>query len=685
MGNRLRRLPADDEIDAIEVPILRYLIKHFLLSLPLIRDTSSENDSPHVPAFWSSGLQVLIRKARDADLSRPVDKGSQGLTSSIYDSFVRHALERFVSTGLKLSSGTRRAERTFEDAPLDFELASNSRMSYMSHPLSHNKFPQSSPNASNVAVVGPSYPTSLPSEPPLSPKFEMRDHIPSTPTSRRLSSGKLVKPIRPSQPQSPVPVKAVAEVPVSRLAPNPSQSTFVPFESRTRPPPFPLPPPPPTPPFETNRLSLSPSRSTARTGGSEDARYDSASFVSAHESETRSMVANDAAPPAPSPRPRVVVEPSPPVDPRATTTLPGLPADEWITWIPSGELGFTKHEQLLFDPNNSSTNQVREQGGPSRRAATALHINPSAKPYTVDDDDNNFTSLRQGAPGSHKPYSPISLSASPTSPGNMSIAQKSSRGRSTSAQASTVPDGGVLSPPVEKKSRRLTLTSLGSFGSLLKKRSNKDLRSPSPVSPPIPSPSLPAFPSSPVFPTTHHLASPIFSHFNRSGGKLPRADSSPSPNQERSPFPLPHSTSVFANPLPTPNQGFAAMAIPGDVQGSRPVTSAPLAVELVQKSGTPWPFGAPVSFWRGASYEKLKWGGFEADIVGVRSTLFSTVSPFSFVAFWTRLTPFVRLQGFLIRVRRPGRLDEYVVRNMDQFHKYFKVVRILPQTLGKEF
>lgn len=34
-------------------------------------------------------------------------------------------------------------------------------------------------------------------------------------------------------------------------------------------------------------------------------------------------------------------------------------------------------------------------------------------------------------------------------------------------------------------------------------------------------------------------------------------------------------------------------------------------------------------------------------------------------------------QSFIIRVRRPARLDEYVVRTEAQFLKYFKVVSLL--------
>ncbi|KAK4699507.1 hypothetical protein P7C70_g6753, partial [Phenoliferia sp. Uapishka_3] len=94
---------ASDFLDAREAPILRYLIRHFLLTLPLIRDTTREGSTSSIPDFWTSGLHVLIRKVHDADLSHDVDTSSKSLASTLYSSVVRKSLERFVSAGLKLS------------------------------------------------------------------------------------------------------------------------------------------------------------------------------------------------------------------------------------------------------------------------------------------------------------------------------------------------------------------------------------------------------------------------------------------------------------------------------------------------------------------------------------------------------------------------------------------------------
>lgn len=80
--------------------------------------------------------------------------------------------------------------------------------------------------------------------------------------------------------------------------------------------------------------------------------------------------------------------------------------------------------------------------------------------------------------------------------------------------------------------------------------------------------------------------------------------------------------------------------------------------KYVEKSGVPWPFGSRTSVWKDIDVNSLKWGGFEVDIVGVRSG-------------------FLSAPEFIIRVRRPGRLDETVLRTQAQFVKYCKVVSFI--------
>lgn len=103
-------------------------------------------------------------------------------------------------------------------------------------------------------------------------------------------------------------------------------------------------------------------------------------------------------------------------------------------------------------------------------------------------------------------------------------------------------------------------------------------------------------------------------------------------------------------------------------------------LRIITKAGVPWPLGTHPSYRRrGGASDELKWGGFEADVVGVRTTLFSHVSrrDVVFVTGLRRLLELGLLQAFIIRVRRPGRSDEYVLRSDAQFVKFYKVVRLL--------
>lgn len=125
---------------------------------------------------------------------------------------------------------------------------------------------------------------------------------------------------------------------------------------------------------------------------------------------------------------------------------------------------------------------------------------------------------------------------------------------------------------------------------------------------------------------------------------------------EKSPPPTISKDPHFPSSRRTPDSGsvpFAASNLPPSAPSIPPI-SAPLDLEVVEKGGVEWPMGEQVKFWRGVQPEELLWGGFEADVVGVRKSLIG--------------------HTFLIRVRRPQRLDEYVARNENQFVKYFKVV-----------
>ncbi|KAH9458752.1 hypothetical protein Pst134EA_018909 [Puccinia striiformis f. sp. tritici] len=104
-------------IAAENLPILRYLIQNFLLTLPIIRDTVSVvQNVPHSPHFnpqvstnqtsvavyWTAGVLPILRRLHQSNLSAAIDLGSPGFLHILFDCHIARLLERFVATGLKL-------------------------------------------------------------------------------------------------------------------------------------------------------------------------------------------------------------------------------------------------------------------------------------------------------------------------------------------------------------------------------------------------------------------------------------------------------------------------------------------------------------------------------------------------------------------------------------------------------
>ncbi|KAL8293572.1 hypothetical protein RQP46_000273 [Phenoliferia psychrophenolica] len=619
-----------DYVDAREIPVLRYLIRHFLLTLPLIRDTAGPDEE--IPDFWTSGLHVLIRKVHDADLSHDVDTSSTSLGSTIYGTFVRHALERFVSAGLKLSSGQTRAG---------------------ANPLVGLAFaPRDAPMSPTV----------------LSPPERGASNMNGAQReSRRFSIGKLM---RGSGPNTPTLSPALSQSPtVVAVAPRPKPLDIESVKSRT-----PL-------AEATRRTSNSRSdlqdeepvrtRSASRQTGNTSARSrDDASFHSAREGDesrgsgtsgTSDSEASEFEPPERANKD--FGDSSPEFDNDAAETKPSAP---WFSWLPGGEsvqprndllLPVTPPAQSTSAPEPSSPSPDKALPFPPRATSGSRRLVASeiaaAKPYVIDDAAlDDFNTLLQGHSKTSKTYFPAHGDG-PSSPTDANGALRTLPPRSTSRGPAATPT--ATTAVADKKDtigRRFT----SSFHSLLKKKSSSNLGSPT-------SPTLSAFVSS----TSPTVPSPVFpSPILGVGQSFPGQILPSSPREPFSPTlgsSAPHGGSIF-DALPASRRPpavsapveswVAALGIPEDVEMSSPVTSAPLAVDLVAKGGVPWPFGAPVPFWRGAPYQKLKWGGFETDIVAVRSTLFS--------------------KTFIIRVRRPGRLDEYVARSDAQFQKYYKIL-----------
>jgi len=79
---------------------------------------------------------------------------------------------------------------------------------------------------------------------------------------------------------------------------------------------------------------------------------------------------------------------------------------------------------------------------------------------------------------------------------------------------------------------------------------------------------------------------------------------------------------AIPNPLMWPSQAQDSTSS-SDYPMSPARSGAPV---ILDKGGSEWPFQEDVEFEHGPDFELLKWGGFEADVVGVRRTIFSVVS-----------------------------------------------------------
>lgn len=119
--------------------------------------------------------------------------------------------------------------------------------------------------------------------------------------------------------------------------------------------------------------------------------------------------------------------------------------------------------------------------------------------------------------------------------------------------------------------------------------------------------------------------------------------------------PRPLSTSIVASRQLPPSFGSPMTRSP------RTKPLVPISTHLIPQHAVPWPWSAPAVIHKAPPVADLKHGGFEVDIVAVRTMLFS--------------------HAYLLRVRRPGVLDEFVLRSEEQFQKFFVVVRFASSPL----
>ncbi|GAA5912710.1 hypothetical protein JCM5296_003372 [Sporobolomyces johnsonii] len=607
--------PYDESIAPGEVPILRYLIRHFLLTLPLVRDVASPNE---VPTFWTDGLYPIIRAVHDADFSKPIDRGgASSVASKLYDSSIRSALERFVAAGLKLSStgSAVSSPAAASEAAYVGEAPAMSRVPTSTSPTRYNFQPTLSPpppsNRSSTLKKGKARSSAPARSPSLSStnRFSFsrlfgnvpsKNGLPvlgdSTTTSRSpiptfplppssdprpsssiaggasISNGSPAHSLSPPIPHlSPImkdPLQQFGSPPIgsSSEAESPVDSTFKPNFHR---------------PSTANSTT---SRVTGPTSGVDDA----ASFVSARET-TASRTA----------------EQSEADEEDLTTRFPVVGSslaggqDAVMREPPTDTEGFE------YYPSDAANTPIQERGDftfPDGDERGSREV----EPYVVD--DTPAPSSSHSVPPPAAPLQPPRTTITPASPP-----------RTTNGAASRSPP----SSPSQGKDR------ISKFGlaSLLrnKRRRSQSIGSISEFSPE--SPPSPGFPASRRLPPSATGASgPIYQDDFVAHMAIPTSLMFPQ-------APL----SPIESEVPLSDDGIA----PGP-----PV--------LLQKRGVEWPYSAAVAFAPGPEFDLLKWGGFEADIVGVRKGIFT--------------------HSYIIRVRRPAKLDEYVVRSEAQFLKFYRLL-----------
>ncbi|GAA6001489.1 hypothetical protein JCM10207_006692 [Rhodosporidiobolus poonsookiae] len=617
-----------ESISPGEAPILRYLIRHFLLTLPLVRDVSSPNE---VPTFWTDGLHPIIRAVHDADLSKPVDRGVPSPTSQLYSSSIRNALERFIAAGLKLSSAEY-------DSPTPPHASSVPMQQQTTSSTRYNFQPTAPPPA----------PAPEPQPAPQSKKKHGLSSRPSSATSsspgRRFSLGRLFggvdrAPIKTSPPVPAFPPPPTLAQPPSSLSPPETSTSDAPLTSETedesedgrrrsagpaRPdsailptplnlslvsaglPTLPAEPSPPTGdeaahPEESGLEELQLARTESHTTGATG--LDTASFHSARES-------------APS-RAESEARYEEAEDEDATTTLPQLSlpalggtelqreasAAGTVRARPLSGTG-TDTEGFEYYPSDAANTPTQEQAGYQfsplgpQNTPKGKQREIDAEPYVIDDAAAVGATLAPPVPYS-PPYAPSSPIRSPPRP-------------RTPIQ---------IAPGGTPRARRNKF----GLGALMPKRS----RSGDDVSPPLRETAEPSPPPAPL-----------------------AASASKPPQQEENDF-----VAAMAIPasLMQPSSGYPSSS--GHDYQPREAVLPPV---LLPKGGVKWPYDDDVRFVRGPEYDQLKWGGFEVDVVGVRKGVFS--------------------HSYIIRVRRPARLDEYVVRSESQFIRFHRaLVKSFPQ------
>lgn len=627
---------SEDEYEATlpahEMPILRYLIKHFLLTLPIIRDTvavsQTEGERPDsayfmsnddtdglVPIYWSAGVLPILRSLHQRDLSQPVDMGRRGFGSIVGGVYGLKALERFVAGGLKLSTGSAKLatqeerRRSLMNPLRDIQLpaeplsreASTRREYQYSRPKSAQRNSRDDKSRNRFSVAGIFGKRGAGGD-----KIET---IGEEQTDENISSRQL-KDASKDKNRVSMPVSEKAEVGVVSPATDVLDlGTDIPEEK----------------PEESAAPEVKEAE-VAKTGTIEVPGDDNGKVKADDAAATTSAAAE--------------------ADPANTS---------YSSWLPSflgggaAAAAVAKGSESKDEGLGSSTPKAADVGTPKATDAVAEEIeqpahdkddhvpgafgiaesshggtsvNPSPQTatspgfedqslFTAEDGHDGSRSIEEDpfarpAPLLHADSDDTEQTAMPTTThepdenaAGYEVPETESSGNKEIPEpvvfnsASVADDVGSTpktpDTPAEVYRQKLQESEKSSAAAAEERQRTKSDKKE---------------PKSPEGKRKFHLSIP---------GRKPRTSSLAPASGSSSPG------------APQKKKGFfAAMAVPSSVGPRSDAELAPhsmdLTVPLVPKSGHPWPWGAPVPFWKGTPVHKVAWGGFEVDVIGVRKT-----------------------------------------------------------------
>ncbi|EGF99633.1 uncharacterized protein MELLADRAFT_94195 [Melampsora larici-populina 98AG31] len=642
-------------------PILRYLIRHFLLTFPIIRDIVSvdpthinasesnqeDNDnSPTIPIYWTAGIIPILRRFQQANLSTSIDLGSRGFLEIMGGVHVMGIIERFVSTGIKILDEPVDLKReslqhTLESSRLDpsFRDASATSLSRYGEQMKGigkewQRISAGSHAASQRAEIGTVTPSNSYHIGKISPRADSRLDQSSHRDIEESNNYERVANKTPS---------ADPEYGQVRLGPRASNSDLTTWL-----------------PNVFNQIEA-PAMNLSDTVGS-SIRHESDNFRHPPTDQTADGSKEESEPHSIAHQMYVLALEGSETDNMGRKTSHSHQMSNSLSRFGSGR------HRAMASPSEMSLREGDASGYPDnplnaqaeKSSVDSLICSPSARAkyqrptpvegYTIPDtmlypDSSTLhldleSSQKLQAPHvydtSSAHYRKRSENAGRSDDNLLDGAEK----EHVSGQIPGASDVSRKEVGTSSRKRRFTLRSISRWMNTPPK-SSEDIAN-KPVDIPTTSRLAPA--------SSSHLSinamSPTISRDNTDNS------SEMSENQPRHRF-------------------YAAMAVPETLYQSSSkqqyrhgvvpkVPSKPVKKQLppVCKQGIDWPWGHPVPFWKGTPIHKVSWGGFEVDVVGLRKTF--------------------RGHSFLIRVRRPSRMDEYVLRDESHFKRYLAV-------LDKEF